>query len=166
MCVVRWWGGGGGGGGGGGEEGVGGGGGGWGGLAKPLISVNDCCTSSLSATYVYPSQDQLDQIENDCTSIEEDLLQRQIEQETTSTHASPASSMELPATQRKKESLLEKREKFQTTSDAMQPIVNVFYLQLQLLQNIQDGRELVAKAMDFVGEQGELEALYTEVEVG
>ena len=107
----------------------------------------------------------MDQIENDCTSIEEELLQRQIEQETTSSVAPSASSIELPATRLKKQSLLESREKFQTTSDALQPIVNVFYLQLQLLQNIQEGQEMVAKAIDYVGEHGELETLYTELEV-
>ena len=79
--------------------------------------------------------------------------------------ATSASTLELPATKQEKERLQENRLKLQTTSDALQPIINVFYLQLQLLQSIQDGRRMVSKGMEFVGEQGELEELLTDIDV-
>ncbi len=112
------------------------------------------------------SQEQLDQLENDCTDIEEDLLQRQVQQETNPGMRKSASSLELPATILEKQRLQESRLKLQTTSDALQPIINVFYLQLQLLQSMQDGRGTVAKAMELVGEQEELEEFLADLEVG
>ncbi len=111
------------------------------------------------------NQEQLDELENDCTDIEEDLLQRQVQQETTSGMRKSASSLELPTTVQEKEKLQETRLKLQTTSDALQPIINVFYLQLQLLQSIQDGEKIANKAMEFMGEQGELENILIDLEV-
>ncbi len=76
-----------------------------------------------------------------------------------------ASSLELPTTVQEKEKLQETRLKLQTTSDALQPIINVFYLQLQLLHSIQDGQKLVDKTTDFMGVQEELEKILTDLEV-
>ena len=124
-----------------------------------LTSINIC-----KLIYIYP-QEQLDQLENDCIDIEEDLLQRQVQQETSTGMATSASTLELPDTKQEKERLQDNRLKLQTTSDALQPIINVFYLELQLLQSIQDGQKIVSKGMEFVGEQGELEELLTDIDV-
>lgn len=107
----------------------------------------------------------MDQLENDCTNIEEDLLQRQVQQESNTGMRESASSLELPATVEEKARLQRSRLKLQTTSDALQPIFNVFYLQLQLLQSIQEGKEMVVKATESVGEQVELKELLSDLEV-
>ncbi len=130
-----------------------------------LPRICSCNFAILLVSKVLCLQEELDQLENDCTDIEEDLLQRQVQQETSPGMRKSASSLELPATILEKQRLQENRLKLQTTSDALQPIINVFYLQLQLLQSMQDGRSIVSKAMELVGGQEELEEVLADLEV-
>ena len=59
----------------------------------------------------------------------------------------------------------ESRERHQLVSEALVPVIDIFYLQLQLLQKIQEGRKVVAMAMEAVGKQTDLESLLTDINV-
>ena len=86
-------------------------------------------------------QDQLNQMETECTQIEEKLLERQIQQETSTEFSGSQGDLEYPSTTKEKTRLQEEREKIQADSESLLPILNILYLQLQLLQNIQDKQQ-------------------------
>ena len=50
-------------------------------------------------------------------------------------------------------------------AEAITPVINIFYLELQLLQKIQGGRKVVVRAMEAVGNQEQLENLLSDITV-
>ena len=57
------------------------------------------------------------------------------------------------------------RDRYQLVSEAVLPVINIFYLQLQLLQKIHQGQKVVATAIEAAGSQTELENLLTDLNV-
>ena len=116
---------------------------------------------------IFPSlQERINQMDVDCNHIEEQILERQIQQETSSQGGVVSSeSLEYSSTAEEKSRLIEERERIMMSSDSLQPILNVFGLQLQLVHNIQEDTKVVTMAIDFVGEQEELEGLLEDVQV-
>ena len=57
------------------------------------------------------------------------------------------------------------RDRYQLVSESVLPVINIFYLQLQLLQKIQEGQKVVARAMEAAGSQTHLEGLLTDINV-
>ena len=51
-------------------------------------------------------------------------------------------------------------------AESLLPLINVFFLQLQLLQKLQESQGVVTIAMDAVGDQATLEVLQTDTQVG
>lgn len=88
------------------------------------------------------SHDRLNQIEVECTQIDEKLLERQIQQETSTAFSGSQSDLEYSSTATEKNRLQEARERLQTRSDALLPVLNIVYLQLQLLQHIQGSKKV------------------------
>ena len=82
------------------------------------------------------------QMEAECTQIEEKVLERQIQQETSATFSGSQSDLEFENTTKEKNRLQKAREKIQSDSDSLLPVLNILYLQLQFLQNIQDGTKV------------------------
>ena len=50
-------------------------------------------------------------------------------------------------------------------SETALPVINIFYLQLQLLQKIHEGQKVVARAMEYAGSKTQLESLLTDINV-
>ena len=84
-------------------------------------------------------QDQLTQMETECALIEEKLLERQIQQEA---FGGPHGGLEYGETLEEKTRLLKDREEVLAESERLQPVLNILYLQLQLLENIQDSNKV------------------------
>ena len=99
-------------------------------------------------------------METDCTVIEERLLERQIGHETSSDEA-----LEYTTTLAEKQRLQEERERLLNLSDTLEPILRVFYHQLQLLGNIQEGAKVVAMVKECVGQKDDLEVLLADARV-
>ena len=57
------------------------------------------------------------------------------------------------------------RDRYQLISEAVLPVINIFYLQLQLLQKIHQGQKVVGTAMEAAGNQAQLESLLTDLNV-
>ncbi len=88
-------------------------------------------------------QDQLNQIETECTQIEEKLLEKQIQQETSLEFAAGLlGEIEYAGTSEERARLQGCRERIQGDAEGLLPVLNVLYLQLQLLQNIQDSSKV------------------------
>ena len=100
-------------------------------------------------------------MEADCTVIEESLLERQIGHET----ASSKESLEFPATLAEKQRLQEERERLLNLSDALEPVLRVYYQQLQILAKVQEGSKVVDTVKECVGRKDELEALLVDAKV-
>ena len=50
-------------------------------------------------------------------------------------------------------------------SESLTPAINIFFLQLQLLQKIQEGHKVVVKAMEAIGNQTQLETMLANISV-
>ena len=88
-------------------------------------------------------QDQLSQREAECSVIEEKLLEHQIQQETfVGQSRGSQGDLEYTRTTKERERLQKAREKVQSDSESLLPVLNVLYLQLQLLENIQEGTKV------------------------
>ena len=99
-------------------------------------------------------------MEADCTVIEERLLERQIEHETSSDEA-----LEFPATLAEKQRLQEERERLLGLSDTLEPMLRVCYQQLQILGKIQEGSKVVVMVNECVGQKDELGTLLVDAKV-
>ena len=99
-------------------------------------------------------------MEAECTVIEESLLERQIQHETSSEE-----SLEYPDTLAEKHRLQEERERLLSLSDTLEPVMRVFYQQLQMLAKIQQGSKVVVKVKECVGQREELETLLADAKV-
>jgi hypothetical protein len=100
-------------------------------------------------------------MEADCTVIEEGLLERQIEHETTSSK----DTLEYPTTLAEKQRLQEERERLLGLSDTLEPVLRVCYQQLQILGKVQEGSRVVVTVKECVGQMDELEALLVDAKV-
>lgn len=85
-------------------------------------------------------QDQLTLMETECALIEEKLLERQIQQEAFG--GAHHGGLEYGETVAEKARLLKAREEVLAESERLQPVLNIMYLQLQLLENIQDSNKV------------------------
>ena len=99
-------------------------------------------------------------MEADCTVIEERLLERQIEHETSSDEA-----LEFPATLAEKQRLQEERERLLGLSDTLEPMLRVCYQQLRILGKIQEGSKVVVMVNECVGQKDELGTLLVDAKV-
>ena len=102
----------------------------------------------------------MNQMEADCTVIEEKLLERQIEHETSSDEP-----LEYPSTLEEKHRLQDERERLLNLSDMLEPLLRVFYQQLQLLGKIQEGSKVVITVKECVGQKDELDSLLVDAKV-
>ena len=66
------------------------------------------------------------------------LLDRQIQQESFGGFSGSQSSLEYPSTSTEKARLLKEREQAMGHSEALQPVLNIIYLQLQLLGSMHE----------------------------
>jgi predicted KAP-like P-loop ATPase len=100
-------------------------------------------------------------MEADSTVIEESLLERQIEHETTSSK----DTLEYSTTLAEKQRLQEERERLLGLSDTLEPVLRVCYQQLQILGKVQEGSRVVVTVKECVGRMDELEALLVDAKV-
>ena len=82
-------------------------------------------------------------MEAECSVIEEKLLEHQIQQETfVGQSRGSQGDLEYARTTEERERLQKAREKVQSDSESLQPVLNVLYLQLQLLETIQESTKV------------------------
>ena len=132
-------------------------------LSHISFSCSSCTFLPLSLLPPPPPpslQDQVNQMEADCTVIEESLLERQIGHETSSDE-----SLEFPTTLAEKHRLQEERERLLTLSDMLDPILKLFCQQLQLLDKVQVRSKVIAMVTECVGRKDELESLLIDAKV-
>ena len=100
-------------------------------------------------------------MEADCTVIEEGLLERQIEHETSLSKE----ALEFSTTLAEKQRLQEERERLLGLSDILEPVLRVCFQQLQILSKVQEGSKVVVTVKECVGQQDELETLLIDAKV-
>lgn len=110
-----------------------------------------------------PIQDQLAQLEADCSAVEIEILDSHVLHDTS---GQPASEMESAATVAERERVFCRRSDVQRRSEVLGSVVNMLHLQLQLCGRLQEDRALVATAAEFVGGQSEVKEMVMRLEVG
>ena len=124
------------------------------------------------------------QLEDECVGIDKLLLERATEQskrQTLGDEDNPKNTevymyiqdttlghpfrTPLPPSLQNHLQLQAARDRYQMVSEAVLPVINIFYLQLTLLKKIHEGRKVVTMAMEAAGSQERLESLLTDINV-